>query len=75
VAIGEVQPAGIERIDEALVASLGEIIGLRFPPERLPAITARLRDLHLLASAVDRIELGDAALPNRYDPTWPEAAE
>jgi hypothetical protein len=68
-------PAGIEAITEELVTSLGVITGLNFPPERVPAITARLRELHVLAAPVDLIELGDAALPNRFDPTWPEAAK
>lgn len=72
---GTTQSARIEAITEELVASLGKISGLDFPPERVPAITARLRELHTLAAAVDDIELGDSGLPNRYDPTWPEVAK
>lgn len=67
-------PPSVAAITEELVASLGEISGLHFPPERLPAITARLRDLHILAEALDDIDHIEAAPANRYDPTWPGVA-
>jgi hypothetical protein len=73
VANGTALPPGIEAITEDLVTKLGVITGLNFPPERVPAITARLRELHMLAAPIDLIELGDSALPNRFDASWPEA--
>ena len=68
-------PPGLAAIDEELVATLGEIAGLNFPPERLPAITARLRELHTLAAALDSIDQIEAAPANRFDPSWQEPAE
>jgi hypothetical protein len=68
-------PAGVAAIDEELVAKLGEIAGLNYPPERLPAITARLRELHTLAAALDSIDQIEAAPAIRFDPTWQESAE
>jgi len=68
-------PPGVEAIDEELVAKLGEIAGLNYPAERLPAIAARLRELHTLAVALDSIDQIDSAPAVRFDPTWQESAE
>jgi hypothetical protein len=64
-------PATAE-ITEELVARLGRIEGLDFPVERLPAITARLRELHEIAAVLESIEPIEIAPASRFDPAWPD---
>jgi hypothetical protein len=67
-------PPAFAAITEDLVARLGQIAGLDFPPERLPAITERLRELHVLAAALDAIDDDDTPPANSFDPSWTEGA-
>jgi Asp-tRNA(Asn)/Glu-tRNA(Gln) amidotransferase C subunit len=65
-------PPDFSAITEELVASLGEVAGLRFPVDRLPAITQRLRDLHVMAAELDELDLMGVDPAVRFDPAWPD---
>lgn len=62
--------AGRTAIDEQVVRTLAQIEGLAFPSDRLPAIAQRLRDMHEMASELDRADLTGAEPAIWFDPTW-----
>jgi hypothetical protein len=74
VSVQQPLPPAISAITEDLVARLCQIAGLNVPAERLPAITERLRELHILASALDSIDHDDTPPANAFDPSWTEGA-
>lgn len=63
-------PPAAAAINEELVASLGAVAGLRFPAERLAAITRRLRELHVMAVELDELDLNGVEPAVLFDPTW-----
>jgi len=69
--LSERSAPAIAEITEDLVARLGRIEGLTFPAQRLPAIAARLRELHEIAAVLESIEPIEIAPASRFDPAWP----
>jgi Asp-tRNA(Asn)/Glu-tRNA(Gln) amidotransferase C subunit len=61
-------------ITEEVVERLLRLAGFAVTPERLPAVTERLRDLYVLAADLDGLDLDGVAPATDYDPSWPEEA-
>ncbi len=65
---------GGHAVTEEVVAELARLAGFAVPPERLPGVTERLRDLYHLAADLDALELDGVEPATDYDPTWLEEA-
>ncbi len=61
-------------ITEDVVGSLARQAGFAVPPESLPAVTERLRDLYTLAADLGGLDLDGIEPATMYDPSWPEEA-
>jgi Asp-tRNA(Asn)/Glu-tRNA(Gln) amidotransferase C subunit len=57
-------------INVAAVAGLARLARLNVAPDRLPQLTARLRELFEMARGIDSIDLSDVEPTATYDPSW-----
>jgi hypothetical protein len=63
-----------DAVGEEVVAGMARLAGFSIPPDRLAAVTERLRDLYVLAADLDGLDLDGVAPATEYDPAWPEEA-
>lgn len=52
------------------IVGWAESVGVRFEPDRVPAVATYLSEIRVAIEALDHLDLRDAGLSASFDPSW-----